>query len=79
MYINTNIGIITIDDYKEMRAIQNGFDSYEDMLFQGYDIDIDDDCVISNEYMDFIIGYLKLEKDLKELVVKAICDKNVNF
>lgn len=34
--IETNIGEIPIEDYREIVAVQNGFDSYEDMRKQGY-------------------------------------------
>lgn len=36
--VETNIGKMPIEDYKEIVAIQNGFDSYEDMVSQGIDI-----------------------------------------
>lgn len=32
----TNVGHIPIEDYREIQALQNGFDSYEDMYEQGY-------------------------------------------
>ena len=35
-YIETNIGDIPIEDYKEIVAIQNGFESYEEMEEEGY-------------------------------------------
>ena len=41
-YIRTNIGKIPVDDYLEITAIQNGFESYEDMVDHGYGICIDE-------------------------------------
>jgi N12 class adenine-specific DNA methylase/adenine-specific DNA methylase len=34
--VDTNIGEIPIEDYREIKAIQNGFDSYDDMYRQGF-------------------------------------------
>lgn len=39
--IKTNIGNMSVEDYLEIQAMQYGFDSYEDMKKQGYNIDID--------------------------------------
>lgn len=33
--VETNIGTMPIEDYREIQATQNGFDSYEDMYSQG--------------------------------------------
>lgn len=33
--VDTNIGNMPIEDYREIMAVQNGFDSYEDMYNQG--------------------------------------------
>lgn len=38
--IETNMGEMPIEDYLEIRAMQYGFDSYEDLVKQGYSIDI---------------------------------------
>lgn len=38
--VKTNIGEMPLEDYLDIRAIQYGFDSYEDMRKQGYSIDI---------------------------------------
>lgn len=38
-YVETNIGRIPVEDYKEIVALQHGFDSYEDMLCAGIVID----------------------------------------
>lgn len=37
-YINTNIGRIPIEDYRDIIAMQSGFDDYEDMYAAGYRI-----------------------------------------
>ncbi len=37
--VETNIGCMPIEDYREIIAIQSGFDSYDDMYNQGYRID----------------------------------------
>ena len=36
--VATNIGNIPIADYLEIMSIQYGFDSYDDLLCQGYSI-----------------------------------------
>lgn len=41
--IKTNLGEIPNEDYLDMLAIQYGFDSYEDMKSQGYDITNDNE------------------------------------
>jgi hypothetical protein len=38
--VKTNIGEMPIGDYLDIRAMQYGFDSYEDLRKQGYSIDI---------------------------------------
>ena len=38
--VKTNIGEMPLEDYLDIRAMQYGFDSYEDMRKQGYSIDI---------------------------------------
>jgi len=40
-YVETNIGRIPLEDYREIRAMQYGFDSYEDMLKEGYCIGVE--------------------------------------
>lgn len=40
MMIDTNMGRMPVEDYKEIRAMQYGFDNYADMKKFGYDIDI---------------------------------------
>lgn len=40
-YVETNIGKIPLEDYREIRAMQCGFDSYEDMLKEGYCISVE--------------------------------------
>lgn len=39
--IKTNIGTMPVVDYLDIHAMQCGFDSYEDLKKQGYNIDID--------------------------------------
>ena len=34
--VKTNIGEMPIEDYRDIRASQLGFDDYEDMYKQGY-------------------------------------------
>lgn len=34
--VETNIGLIPIEDYRDIKAIQYGFKDYEDMYSQGY-------------------------------------------
>lgn len=76
MYIKTNKGIIPVDDYKEIVSVQNGFDSYEDMLSQGIDIDIEEhsDCLISDEFMDLII----LISEFTDMIVKIVKNSKKN-
>jgi hypothetical protein len=38
--VKTNIGEMPIGDYLDIKAMQYGFDSYEDLVEQGYSIDI---------------------------------------
>jgi hypothetical protein len=40
-YVNTNVGLMPVEDYLEIKAVQYGFESYEDMRAQGYKIDIE--------------------------------------
>ena len=40
-YVETNIGRIPLKDYREIRAMQCVFDSYEDMLKEGYCIGVE--------------------------------------
>lgn len=48
-YIETNMGTIPIVDYLEIRAIQCGFDSYEELRKEGYHIDIPEECCIKKK------------------------------
>lgn len=58
-YVKTNIGTMPIQDYREIIAAQNGFDSYEDLRKQGYRLgdgyDTEDDAPYESkgETMDF--------------------------
>lgn len=40
--VHTNLGAIPLEDYLEIVALQNGFDSYEDMVSCGYGVVIED-------------------------------------
>lgn len=40
MYIETNIGQIPVEDYLDIKAMQYGFDDYEDMQKNGLHIEI---------------------------------------
>ena len=40
-YVNTNVGLMPVEDYLEIKAVQYGFESYEDMKAQGYKIDVE--------------------------------------
>lgn len=50
-YIETNMGIIPVADYLEIRAIQSGFDSYEELCQEGYYIDIPDEWIIKERVL----------------------------
>ena len=42
--IKTNIGEMPIEDYLDIKASQMGFDDYEDMLAQGFTLELGDDA-----------------------------------
>ena len=52
-YVKTNIGTMPIEEYREIMAVQNGFDSYEELRKQGYrlsdDYDTADDTPHENK------------------------------
>lgn len=56
--VETNIGSIPIEDYLEIVAMQNGFDSYEQMRAEGFDIDVP-----LNEYTISIKEMLKKDDE----------------
>lgn len=39
--VKTNIGEMPIEDYRDIKTMQLGFEDYEDMVSQGYKIDIE--------------------------------------
>lgn len=39
-YIKTNCGLIPLDDYQEIKASELGFDSYSEMLQEGFYVDL---------------------------------------
>lgn len=41
--VKTNIGEMPIEDYRDIKARQLGFEDYEDMYEQGYRLGDDDD------------------------------------
>ena len=40
-YVKTNMGLIPLEDYYEIKAQEFGFDSYEELLEVGLYIDVD--------------------------------------
>lgn len=42
-WIETNIGLMPIEDYLDIVACQSGFDSYEDMRAEGYHLSNEDE------------------------------------
>lgn len=38
--INTNMGKIPLEDYLEIQAVSLGFESYEDLKNQGFDLEV---------------------------------------
>ena len=53
-YVNTNIGLMPVEDYLEAKAIQYGFASYEDMRAQGYKIDIEQTVDVQEDEKGYI-------------------------
>ena len=49
--VNTNLGVMPIIDYLHIKANEYGFNSYEDLLNNGYHIDI-----YTKEYYQNIIN-----------------------
>lgn len=45
-YVRTNIGNIPIEDYLDIKAGQFGFDSYEELKAEGYDIQIAESDIV---------------------------------
>lgn len=45
-YIKTNIGIIPLQEYKELQAYRMGFNSYEEMRSCGIVIGVNEDDII---------------------------------
>jgi hypothetical protein len=50
IFVETNIGKVPVEDYREIVAIQNGFDSYDDLYRQGFRIGDDYDKPPENDY-----------------------------
>lgn len=55
--VKTNIGSMPVEDYREIMAMQNGFDSYDDMYNKGYSLGNDYDK--KPELIDEMIAYGK--------------------
>lgn len=69
--VETNIGTMPVQDYREIVAIQNGFDSYEDMRKQGYRLgdgfDFEDDLsdntnMVEGEKMELEVKMMSKEE-----------------
>lgn len=45
-YIKTNIGIIPLEEYKELQAYRMGFNSYEEMHSCGIVVGVNEDDII---------------------------------
>lgn len=44
LMVNTNIGPMPIEDYREIKAQEYGFDSYQDLRAAGYRLGNNMDC-----------------------------------
>lgn len=48
-YVKTNMGLIPLEDYLDIKAGEYGFDSYEQLRGCGYHIDVDDEEIVEVE------------------------------
>lgn len=48
-YVKTTRGIIPMEDYLEIHAVQHGFHSYEELKEAGYSIEIPESDIIEKE------------------------------
>lgn len=48
-YVKTTRGLIPLDDYLEICAMQHGFHSYEELKEDGYSIEIPESDIIEKE------------------------------
>lgn len=48
-YVKTTRGLIPLDDYLEICAMQHGFHSYEELKEEGYSIEILESDIIEEE------------------------------
>lgn len=48
IYVKTNMGLIPLEDYYEIKAHQFGFDSYEEILEAGLYIDVNFKDIVEN-------------------------------
>ncbi|MBE5952850.1 MAG: hypothetical protein E7257_01665 [Lachnospiraceae bacterium] len=51
-FVKANGYNIPLEDYRELRAYEYGFDSYQELVDAGYDISIDESCIIEEEWED---------------------------
>ena len=48
-YVKTTRGLMPLDDYLEIRAMQHGLNSYEELKEEGYSIEIPESDIIEKE------------------------------
>lgn len=48
-YVKTTRGLMPLGDYLEIRAMQHGFNSYEELNKEGYSIEIPESDIIEKE------------------------------
>ena len=48
-YVKTTRGLMPLDDYLEIRAMQHGFHCYEELKEEGYSIEIPESDIIEKE------------------------------
>lgn len=51
-YIKTNMGLLSLDEFKEIMAYSAGFNSYKEMRACGITVDIDDNEICEIERLD---------------------------
>ena len=45
-YVKTNMGLIPLEDYLDIRARQYGFDSYKDLKEEGLSLDVSSSDIV---------------------------------
>ena len=58
--VKTNIGEIPIEDYRDIKARQLGFDDYDDMVSKGYHLDEDPKVKKTMYRVTIIEGFYKV-------------------